>query len=395
MPLQDSQCKNAVTPAKGVTKLFDGGGLFLQVDSKGRKYWRLQYYRPSDKKKDVVAIGVYPDVSLKEARLKQAEIKLQLADGIDPKQQQKVIEQEALMTFEIVARQWHSNRKDGDTRWTPKHAEKMIARLENHVFPIIGGKQLSTIKPLEILALAKKVEETGKTYTAHKVLEVVRQVFTYGITIQACEYNPASDLSGELKSHVPQNFPSITDEEKLKELLQKLESYGGTPSVRALLRLSPYVFTRPSEVRLMKWAELDLNTGIWTKEAKDMKNRLAHIVPLSRQAKALLEELKPFSGHHEYVFWNNASGKPVSDGACRQALNRMGYKGEFTPHGWRHTASTLLHEQGFNTMWIEAQLSHKDTNKVRGTYNKAAYIKDRRTMMQASADYLDGLKTSV
>ena len=145
MPLQDSQCKNAVTPAKGVTKLFDGGGLFLQVDSKGRKYWRLQYYRPSDKKKDVVAIGVYPDISLKEARLKQAEIKLQLADGIDPKQQQKVIEQEALITFEIVARQWHSNRKHDDTRWTPKHAEKMIARLENHVFPIIGGKQLVVV----------------------------------------------------------------------------------------------------------------------------------------------------------------------------------------------------------------------------------------------------------
>ena len=188
------------------------------------------------------------------------------------------------------------------------------------------------------------------------------------------------------------NYPSITNEEELTQLLRAIETWNGTPTVRALLAISPYVFARPSEVRLMKWQEIDFEHALWQREAKDMKNGIAHIVPLSRQALAILESLKPFSGRFDYVFWNHNSQQALSEGATRKALERMGYKGKFTPHGWRHTASTLLHEQGFNSMWIETQLAHKDQNQIRSTYNHAQYLHDRKQMMQVWADYLDSLK---
>ncbi len=396
MPLQDSQCKNAVTPDKGVTKLFDGGGLFLQIDNKGRKYWRLQYYRPNDKKKDILAIGIYPSMSLKTARLKRDEAKLLIAAGIDPKQRQKqqddAAKENTTNTFESVARQWHDNRKDDGNRWSVDHAQRVIRSLELHVFPVLGGNTVTDVMPLDVLNTVKAVEARGTLDTAHRVLDVIRQVFAYAVKLRLCVFNPASDLSSELKKKIKKNYPHITDELKLGELLQAIEQWNGTPTVRALLRISPYVFTRPSEVRLMKWSELDLDAGVWTKQPDDMKNGLAHVVPLCTQAISIIQDLQPFSGRFEYVFWNVAHKQPLSEGATRKALERLGYKGQFSPHGWRHTASTLLHEQGFNTMWIEAQLAHKDSNEIRDTYNHAKYLNDRRTMMQAWADYLDGLK---
>ena len=397
MPLQDTQCRSVTPPTKGVVKLFDGGGLFLQIDHKGRKYWRMQYYRPSDKKKDILAIGVYPQVSLKAARIKRDEARLLIAANIDPKQQQR--EQVAAEahsndpnTFESAARQWHNNRKDDDNRWSVEHAHRVIRSLELHAFPLLGNSAITEIMPLDVLNTIKAVEARGTVDTAHRVLDVIRQVFAYAVKLRLCVFNPASDLSSELKTHIPQNYPHITDELKLGELLQAIEHWNGTPTVRALLKISPYVFTRPSEVRLMKWSELDLEAGLWTKQADEMKNGIAHVVPLCTQAVAIIQELQPFSGRFEYVFWNVAHKQPLSEGATRKALERLGYKGQFSPHGWRHTASTLLHEQGFNTMWIEAQLAHKDSNEIRDTYNHAKYLNDRRAMMQAWADYLDSLK---
>ena len=205
MPLQDTQCRSATPPDKGVTKLFDGGGLFLQIDNKGRKYWRLQYYRPNDKKKDILAIGVYPFVSLKAARLKRDEAKLLIAAGIDPKQRQREQSEagsaNTTNTFESVARQWHDNRKDDGNRWSADHAHRVIRSLELHVFPVLGENPVTDIMPLDVLNTVKAVEARGTLDTAHRVLDVIRQVFAYAVKLRLCVFNPASDLSSELKTH--------------------------------------------------------------------------------------------------------------------------------------------------------------------------------------------------
>lgn len=392
--LTDKQINAIKPPEKGSMKKADSGGLYIEIYANGSKQWRLKYRRPHDKKEDRLTFGRYPDISLKTARILQAEAKSLIQDGIDPKQhhKQQIAQVDNSHTFEVIARQWHSNRKDDNNRWTTGHATRILRSLEIHVFPYLGGKDLGAIMPLDVLTVAKNIEAGGKGDTAHRVLDVMRQVFAYGVKMRLCVFNPASDLSSELKTHVSKNYPSITDEKELGKLLANIDQWNGTPTVRALLKISPYVFTRPSEVRLMRWCELDLEAGLWTKEADQMKNGIAHVVPLSNQVIAILEDLKPFSGRFEYVFWNHATKQALSEGATRKALERMGYKGQFTPHGWRHTASTRLHEQGFNTMWIEAQLAHKDNNEIRGTYNHAQYLNDRRTMMQTWADYLDGLK---
>ena len=401
-PLTDSQCKNLALPAKGINQLSDGHGLSLQADSKGGKYWRLRYYHPHTKKREEIRLGIYPDVSLKAARVKREEIRALLEKGIDPKQHQQEQEikqrNQALNSFEAVARKWHADQQAKPDKWTPEHAHRLLRSLELHIFPDIGQRPIAEIMPLEVLSLLQRLEAAGKYDTAHKVYDVVNQVFSYAVRLRICVFNPAAELRRELAQVKQQSFHHLSDPAEIGQLLRDIDGYTGTPQVRILLKLSPYVFTRPAELRMMKWAELDWDNGIWEKSGEGeqkgerMKNGLDFLIPLSRQAAALIEQMKPITGHYDYVFWNKGTGQPFSEAAASKALHRLGYKDKQTMHGFRHIASTALNEQGFNGDWVERQLAHKDPNQTRKTYNKAEYLEQRTAMMQAYADYLDSLK---
>lgn len=401
-PLTDSQCKNLALPAKGINQLSDGHGLSLQADSKGGKYWRLRYYHPHTKKREEIRLGIYPDVSLKAARVKREELRALLEKGIDPKQHQQEQEikqrNQALNSFEAVARKWHADQQAKPDKWTPEHAHRLLRSLELHIFPDIGQRPIVEIMPLEVLSLLQRLEAAGKYDTAHKVYDVVNQVFSYAVRLRICVFNPAAELRRELAQVKQQSFHHLSDPAEIGQLLRDIDGYTGTPQVRILLKLSPYVFTRPAELRMMKWAELDWDNGIWEKSGEGeqkgerMKNGLDFLIPLSRQAAALIEQMKPITGHYDYVFWNKGTGQPFSEAAASKALHRLGYKDKQTMHGFRHIASTALNEQGFNGDWVERQLAHKDPNQTRKTYNKAEYLEQRTAMMQAYADYLDSLK---
>lgn len=401
-PLTDSQCKNLALPAKGINQLSDGHGLSLQADSKGGKYWRLRYYHPHTKKREEIRLGIYPDVSLKAARVKREELRALLEKGIDPKQHQQEQEikqrNQALNSFEAVARKWHADQQAKPDKWTPEHAHRLLRSIELHIFPDIGQRPIAEIMPLEVLSLLQRLEAAGKYDTAHKVYDVVNQVFSYAVRLRICVFNPAAELRRELAQVKQQSFHHLSDPAEIGQLLRDIDGYTGTPQVRILLKLSPYVFTRPAELRMMKWAELDWDNGIWEKSGEGeqkgerMKNGLDFLIPLSRQAAALIEQMKPITGHYDYVFWNKSTGQPFSEAAASKALHRLGYKDKQTMHGFRHIASTALNEQGFNGDWVERQLAHKDPNQTRKTYNKAEYLEQRTAMMQAYADYLDSLK---
>ena len=401
-PLTDSQCKNLALPAKGINQLSDGHGLSLQADSKGGKYWRLRYYHPHTKKREEIRLGIYPDVSLKAARVKREELRALLEKGIDPKQHQQEQEikqrNQALNSFEAVARKWHADQQAKPDKWTPEHAHRLLRSIELHIFPDIGQRPNAEIMPLELLSLLQRLEAAGKYDTAHKVYDVVNQVFSYAVRLRICVFNPAAELRRELAQVKQQSFHHLSDPAEIGQLLRDIDGYTGTPQVRILLKLSPYVFTRPAELRMMKWAELDWDNGIWEKSGEGerkgerMKNGLDFLIPLSRQAAALIEQMKPITGHYDYVFWNKGTGQPFSEAAASKALHRLGYKDKQTMHGFRHIASTALNEQGFNGDWVERQLAHKDPNQTRKTYNKAEYLEQRTAMMQAYADYLDSLK---
>ena len=401
-PLTDSQCKNLALPAKGINQLSDGHGLSLQADSKGGKYWRLRYYHPHTKKREEIRLGIYPDVSLKAARVKREELRALLEKGIDPKQHQQEQEikqrNQALNSFEAVARKWHADQQAKPDKWMPEHAHRLLRSIELHIFPDIGQRPIAEIMPLEVLSLLQRLEAAGKYDTAHKVYDVVNQVFSYAVRLRICVFNPAAELRRELAQVKQQSFHHLSDPAEIGQLLRDIDGYTGTPQVRILLKLSPYVFTRPAELRMMKWAELDWDNGIWEKSGEGerkgerMKNGLDFLIPLSRQAAALIEQMKPITGHYDYVFWNKSTGQPFSEAAASKALHRLGYKDKQTMHGFRHIASTALNEQGFNGDWVERQLAHKDPNQTRKTYNKAEYLEQRTAMMQAYADYLDSLK---
>lgn len=295
-------------------------------------------------------------------------------------------------TFEAVARKWHADQAAKPDKWKPDHAGRVIRSLELHIFPDLARRQIGEIMPLEVLGLLQRLEAAGKHDTAHKVYDVVNQVFRYAVMLRLCIFNPAAELRGELAQVEQKHYRTITDPEKIGGLLRALDGYTGSPQTRALLQLSPYVFARPSELRLLRWCEIDWEARQYRKDGEEMKNGIGHIVPLSRQAIAILEGLKPVTGHHEFVFANIGSKKPLSEGAARKALARLGFLDQITPHGFRHMASTRLNEMGFNSDWIERQLAHKDPNTTRTAYNHAEYLEQRADMVQAWADYLDGLK---
>jgi integrase len=400
--LTDTEVKNS-KPKDRPYKLSDGGGLYLLVDTSGNKYWRLAY-RFSGKQK-VLALGVYPEVSAKEARnssiperVGRDQAKAMLARGVDPAQQRKLSKAiksaSAANSFEAVGVEWFTKQRP---IWSEAHATKTLWMLEKNLFPWLGDRPISEVTPPELLTTLRRIESRGAHDTAKRARQVAGQVFRFAVVTGRAERDPSQDLRGALTATVKTHFPAVTDPAAVGPLLIALDAYQGTPIVRAALRLAPLTFVRPGELRKALWKEIDLVAAEWRIPAERMKARQPHIVPLSEQAIAILNELQPLTGRGEYVFPSARSPRrPMSDNAVLAALRRSGIgKEEMCGHGFRAMARTILDEVLlYRVDWIEHQLAHavKDVNGR--AYNRTAHLKERKKMMQGWADYLDSLKTN-
>ena len=399
MPLSDTTAR-AAKPGPKPRKLADGGGLYLLVNPNGSKLWRLKY-RVAGRER-LLAIGAYPEISLKDARARRDEARRLLAAGTDPSaaKQQTIRETAGADTFGAVAEEWFAHAR---TAWTPGHAVTVRSRLDRDVLPWLGREKITRIEAPLVLATLRRVEARGAIETAHRIKTIVHQVFAHAVATGQAIRNPAADLpSSALKPVTPKPMAAVIQPAEVGGLLRAIDGYRGTHVVRCAFRLAPLVFVRPGELRAAEWNEIDLDAGQWVIPAARMKLPKAakadpsrsHIVPLSAQALAVLREIEPLTGAGRYVFPSACStSRPMSEAAITGALRRMGFDGDtMTWHGFRAMASTLLNELGFPPDAIEAQLAHVQASKVRAAYNRAAHLPERRRMMQAWADYLDGLR---
>ncbi|WP_312758227.1 phage integrase central domain-containing protein [Pantoea brenneri] len=382
---------SAARPKDKPYKLSDGGGLYLLIHPGGSRYWRLKY-RIAGKEK-LLALGVYPDVSLADARGKRDEAKRLLAAGEDPgevKQAEKQAQRSAVTnSFEKLALEWHAHKRAG---WSPGYSDDILEYLRKDVFPWIGRHAVTEIKTTEMLSVLRKMEQRGVLDKLKKTRQACRQIFTYAVITGRAEHNPVTDLAGALKTPKQKHFPHLTADQ-LGGFLRALSDYTGSRVTQYATRLLMITGSRTIELRASEWVEFDLDKALWQIPAARMKMRRPHIVPLSRQALALLGELKQLTGRGRFVFpGRNDAGKTMSEASINQVIKRIGYDGKATGHGFRHTMSTILHEQGYNTAWIETQLAHADKNTIRGIYNHAQYLEGRREMLQWYADYLESLE---
>ena len=396
MPLTDTAIRTAKPTDKAV-KLFDGGGLYLEIAPSGGKWWRLKYRFQGKEKR--ISLGTYPTVSLKDARERREQAKRLIEQGIDPSNQRKeakaaaaAIEQEQNTTFEAVARDWFSKKRNA---WTPGHQKKILSRLENQLFPFLGAKLFSSLEPGDFLAAIQKAESRGAIETAHRLAQLCGQVSRYARIVGLTRYDVAAGLTEALTPVQTNHYATITDPTEVGHLLRAIDEYAGEPSICFALKVLPFVFVRSVELRGAEWREFDFESATWIIPAERMKMKRPHTVPLARQVITLLNDLHSLTGNGRYLFPSLFSAsRPISDMGLLNALRRMGYaKGVMTIHGFRSMASTLLNEQGYRADVIEAQLAHGEKNAIRAAYNHAEYLPERRQMMQEWADYLDELKT--
>ncbi|MEI7868672.1 MAG: integrase arm-type DNA-binding domain-containing protein [Candidatus Methylumidiphilus sp.] len=390
MPLTDTTVNNLKPQAKP-TKDFDGGGLYIEVLPAGGKYWRLKYR--FDGKEKRLALGVYPKVTLKQARAKRDEAKDLLAKGIDPAEQRKATKAAESDTLKAIYLEWFAKNAK---RWKESHSVTISQRMESNILPWLGARPINDITPKELLTTLQRVEARGATETAHRVKQVCGQVFRYAVATGRAERDPTYDLRGAIPPAKAKSFASITEPKEMGALLRAIDGYQGSYIVRQALRLAPLVFVRPGELRAAEWAEFDIERAEWRIPAEKMKMKTPHIVPLATQALAILEDLRPLTGAGRYLFPSERSeSRPMSENTVNAALRRMGYgKDEMTGHGFRAMACSTLNELAWNQDVIERQLAHAERNKVRAAYNRAEHLPERRRMMQAWADYLDDLKKS-
>jgi integrase len=396
MPLTDTAIRNAKPGAKPV-KLFDERGLFLLVTPAGGKWWRLKYR--FEGKEKLLSLGIYPDVSLKDARDRRDSARKQLADGIDPshsRKAQKALRQEhAANSFEAVAREWFAKYS---ANWVETHGSRILRRLERDIFPHLGAKPIADITAPELLQVVRKIEERGALETAHRALGNCGQVFRYAVATGRATRDPSGDLRGALPPAKEEHFAAVTEPAQAAELLRAIEAYQGSKVVSCALRLAPLVFVRPGELRGAEWAEIDLDGAEWRIPGARMKLGIDHIVPLSVQAVAILREIQPLTGTGRFVFPSaRTSTRPMSDNAILAALRRMGIaKDEMSGHGFRAMARTILDEvMGVRPDLIEHQLAHAVRDANGRAYNRTAHLPARREMMQKWADYLEELRKSI
>ncbi len=392
MALTDAAIKNA-KPGPKPLKLFDGGGMYLEVAPSGGKWWRLKYRHEGKEKR--LSLGTYPETGLKAAREKADAARALLAGGRDPSEARKAEKARKAAaaddSFEVVARQWWAS---WSTTRTKKHADQVLRRLESDVFPEIGALPVSKIKAPMLLALSKKVEKRGANDLARRAFQVAGQVLRYAVGHGLIEFNPATSVrpSDVLKPKVERNLARLEPPE-VPELLRKIDAYDGYPRTRLAIQLMALTFVRTSELIAARWSEFDLEAKQWRIPAERMKMKAPHIVPLSTQAVALLKALQEMDTGAELLFPGERDHqKPMSNNTILFALYRMGYHGRMTGHGFRGVASTILHELGQRHDLIEIQLAHQERNKVSAAYNHAKYVPQRAVMMQAWADHLDALR---
>lgn len=379
---------DAAKPREKAYKLADGAGLYLEVVPSGSRYWRMKYRFNGKEKR--MAFGVYPAVSLAQARALRDDAKKKLAEGIDPslvKKEEKLVRDVQLNnTFQAVALEWHGTKV---SRWSEGYASDIIEAFNKDIFPYIGQQPVNEIKPLVLLNVLRRIESRGATEKAKKVRQRCSEVFRYAIVTGRAEYNPAADLTSAMSGHESKHYPFLTVEE-LPDFFKALAGYTGSPLVVLAARLLILTGVRTGELRGAFWSEFDLEKAVWEIPAERMKMKRPHLVPLSTQALEIVQQLKVMSGQYPLVFpGRNDPRKTMSEASINQVFKRIGYTGRVTGHGFRHTMSTILHEEGFNTAWIETQLAHVDKNAIRGTYNHALYLEGRREMMQWYADYIN------
>lgn len=392
MPLTDTACRNA-KPGPKPAKLFDSSGLYLLVQPSGGRLWRFKY-RFGGKEK-LLALGSYPLVTLKDARKQRDKARELLDNGTDPSQQKKADKLARLVaaehSFKTVADAWHAQWA---TTRDPDHADKVLRRLQRDIYPEIGSLPVASITAPMLLAVAKKVEKRGALETAKRVYQTCGQMLRYALAHGLIERNPAADVkpSDALQPVKPKNYARLGLKD-VPELLRRIDAYDGAVYTRLALQLMALTFVRTSELIGARWVEFDLEAAQWRIPPERMKMESPHIVPLSRQAVAVLRELEKVRLGRDLLFPGERDhAKPMSNNTILFALYRMGYHSRMTGHGFRGIASTILHEQGFEHAHIELQLAHQERDDVSAAYNYATYLPQRKKMMQWYADYLDKLR---
>jgi integrase len=388
--LTDAAIRKA-KPSQKQRKMFDSRGLFLLVTPAGGKLWRLKYR--FDGREKLLALGAYPDVPLSAARDRREEARRVIAAGIDPSERRRAEKEASGATFELIAREWCA--KFG-AQWSASHAETVLSRLEQNIFPYLGRKVTREITAPEILDSLRRIERRGANETARRVRQICGQVFRYAIATGRADRDPSADLRGALAPVQVEHRSAITDPKKVAGLLRALDVYEGTIVVQCALRLAPLVFLRPGELRKAEWSEIDLDRAEWTIPAWRMKMRATLTVPLSHQAVAILRELQAITGEGKYVFPSaRSSSRPMSDNAVLAAMRRCGIpKEEMSGHGFRATARTILDEVlHFRVELIEHQLGHAVKDPNGRAYNRTSFLAERTEMMQRWSDYLDELKS--
>lgn len=399
--LTDAECKNATCPpGKPRARLACSGGLYLEVSPAGSKRWFWKYRK--DGKEGRMALGSYPEVSAKEARLARDSAKAKKSDGADPVQARKLEKLKNTRssgdTFKAIALEWYGKQK---LQWSDHHAKRVSAQLENDLFPWIGERPIASIHAMELLEAIKRIEARGALETADRTLGVAKQIWDYWLpTADLQQRNITEGLKARLTPYSGKNFAAILDPKRMGELMRAIQSYKGGPIVRTALRLTPYLYQRPGNLRMMEWAELDLDAALWTIPSQKMKRTKAekekgqpHVVPLPTQAVQLLRDLHPLTGHGQYVFPGERShDRPISENTVRSALYTLGFGEEQKPHGFRASARTMLVDE-LNMDWkmIEANLAHAVRDANGTSYNRTKYLAQRFQMIQTWADYLDKL----
>jgi integrase len=393
MPLTDVKIRNAQTKERPY-KLYDRRGLFLLVMPNGSKQWRFRYRVAG--KENMLSLGAYPEVSLREARHRADEALRLLEQGRDPRGIRRVrgagLALEGSETLEVVAREWFEKFSPN---WVPSHATTILRRLETNVFPWLGARPIEALEAQDLLPVLRRIEERGALETAHRVRTILSQVFRYAVATGRAKRDPLADLKGALSPVRKRHFAALTDPQEVAGLLRAIDTYQGSFVTRCALKLAPLLFVRPGELRQARWEEIDLEQAVWNIPKERVKTRTPHIVPLARQALEILEELKPLTGRSPFVFPSERSyQRPMSENTLLRALRRLGYtKEEMTPHGFRAMGRTMLEEiLQVRPEIIEQQLAHRVLDPLGRAYNRTTHLQERRQMMQAWADYLDELK---
>jgi integrase len=393
MGLTNLKIKQATAQDKAY-KLSDDKGLYLYITPKAQKYWRMDY-RFGGKRK-TLALGVYPETTLADARSKCEEARKLIKNDIDPadvKRAKKIAKtQSQENSFKALALEWFAIKTP---HWSSDHIYRVDSILNKELFPHVGNRSVGEITAPDLLACLRRVESRGAIETAHRVKQVAGQVFRYAVASGKAERDPSADLKDALATPIKSHFAAITEPKEVGKLLIALDDYQGTPEVATALILAPLLFCRPKELRRMEWSEINFDKQEWHLPASKMKTKADHIVPLCKQAIEALQSLLQLTGHRQYVFPSARSPKrPMSDNAVLSALRRLGIpKEQMTGHGFRAMARTLLDEElGYRIEWIECQLAHTVKDANGRAYNRTTYLKQRKEMMQRWADYLDNLK---